>query len=110
MRATPEKFSSTDLDGKQVLCVVHDASKRVRSGVMERDTAIKSGANGALILTFNKKLKFPNKDVNLEDYEDLNSKLKGKKFRNGDVVVIGFADNYANAENGAVAIVLGLLG
>ena len=69
-----------------------------------RDIAVKNRAEGALILKFENKLHAPDSNYKggfdeLEKYFD---------FKNGDVLIIAFADDVRNAETGALAIAVEL--
>jgi len=106
---SPIEFSSPDLkdfigENKASLIISHNASSRIRKGVEQRDTAIKAGADGAIILVYEDELRFPVSDISLPEFKDKFFDLK-----KGDVVILGFADNYADAENGAIAIALDLI-
>lgn len=65
-----------------------------------RDIAVKSGADGALILKFDDKLYAPGLDSE-QDYKELE---KHFEFKNHDALVIAFSHDRRNAENGALAI------
>lgn len=69
-----------------------------------RDIAVKSGADGAIILIYNGRLQTPQVDyeVNYSELENLFD------FRNNDVLVVSFASKTRNAESGALAIAVEL--
>lgn len=69
-----------------------------------RDIAVKSGAEGAVIFRFENKLYAPESDY-VHDYGELES-LFG--FNDNDVLVVAFAKEKRNAENGALAIAIEL--
>ena len=69
-----------------------------------RDTAIKNGADGAIILKFEHKLYAPESDYE-QDYREME---KYFEFANGDVLVVAFSNEKRNAENGALAIAVEL--
>lgn len=64
-----------------------------------RDTAVRYGSEGAIILKFDKRLYAPESDK--FDYSELE---KCFELENGDVVILAFADSYAVAENSALAV------
>lgn len=69
-----------------------------------RDIAVKNKADGAIILKFEDKLYAPEFDYE-QDYKELE---KYFDFRNSDVLVIAFANDGKDAENGALAIAIEL--
>lgn len=69
-----------------------------------RDEAVKSGAEGALILKYDKKLKFYDSEFK-EDFSDIESKFDLNK---DDLVVLAYADSYKLAEYGALAVVINI--
>lgn len=107
-----EQLEVESLTIGKVNCAVHvpHAADKVKYGCEERDIAIKSGATGATTLVFtNGVLMFPGNDYPLDTKSD--KALKSIfNLSNGDVVIIGTADTYAAAEEGAVTAGLKLLG
>ncbi len=85
------------------------ASKMIKYGNEESDTAIKNGALGATTLVYTDGvLKFPGSDpVSPEIQNAFNKKFK---LKNDDVIVIGTAKTPENAEKGAVSVALQLIG
>ena len=69
-----------------------------------RDIAVKSGADGAIILKFDKKLYAPESGYE-HDYKELERYFD---FKNNDVLIIAFSNKSKNAENGALAIAIEL--
>ena len=69
-----------------------------------RDIAVKNRADGAIILKFENKLYAPESDYE-QDYKELE---KYFDFKNGDVLVIAFANSSKDAENGALSIAIEL--
>ena len=64
-----------------------------------RDEAVKNGAEGALILKYDKKLRFY--DLNYgENLSEIENKLKVSK---NDLVIVAYANSYKLAEYGAIA-------
>ena len=81
-------------------------SKKLAELYRLRDIAVRSGADGAIILKFDSKLYIPeSQDDN--KYEEIEKKFD---FENGDVLVIGFSGNNKNAETGALSIAVELSG
>lgn len=108
----PQEFHPGDLsEGFKSLLVIHNASDKIKTGMEERDIALASGADGALILVFKDRgLGFPAPDVRLSDFPETERELGKMKLREGDVIVISFGKTKARAEDGAVAIALDLTG
>ena len=70
-----------------------------------RDTALKNGADGALVLEYNGELKF----YGLEGSDnDVHFKEIEHKFElsSGDLVVVAYAGSYKLAEHGVLAVVI----
>ena len=69
-----------------------------------RDEAVKNGAEGALILKYDKKIRFydPGYKANLSEIEN---KLKVSK---NDLVIVAYADSYKLAEYGAIAAAISI--
>jgi predicted transcriptional regulator len=92
--------------------LVRNAAHAVRSGVEQRDKAIKVGALGATTLIFSRsKLTMPSCEEDVFKgisfiYDMLLSKLNPKE---NDVIVIGSGENKKNAEIGAKMAALELL-
>ena len=86
------------------------SSKNVTYGCEERDGAIKAGAIGATTLVcMNEKIIFPGS--NYEVSGDVDKAIRKEfKIKNEDVVVIGTANTYENAEIGAVTAALNIMG
>ncbi|MBI3034977.1 hypothetical protein HYY71_01520 [Candidatus Woesearchaeota archaeon] len=69
-----------------------------------RDIAVKSGAEGAIILRFDKRLYAPESDYE-QDYGELE---KHFEFKDNDVLVVAFSSKNRQAENGSLAIAIEL--
>ncbi|MFX1520606.1 MAG: DUF4443 domain-containing protein [Promethearchaeota archaeon] len=109
----------TDLNLKEltigkfdVICQLRNAASKVKSGVKQRDEAIKVGANGATTIIFEKKQLFippkPIRDLretNEEIYDMLTSHLN---LHEGDVLIVGTASNRAKAMEATIASALTL--
>ena len=67
-----------------------------------RDIAVKNNAEGAIILKYENKLYAPESDYEI-DYKGLE---KYYDFNDGDVLVVAFANEKRQAENGALAIAI----
>ncbi len=92
--------------------LVRDSAKAVRSGMEQRDTAIKSGASGATTLVFlNNKLFLPTGEQNIsESMPELHDKLVAQfKPKENDVIIIGCGENRDVAEIGAKMAAIKLL-
>ncbi|MEM2875796.1 MAG: DUF4443 domain-containing protein [Candidatus Bathyarchaeia archaeon] len=103
--------SRVTLGSSNVAILVSGLASAVRKGIEQRDAAIKAGALGATTLTYDgNKLIIPS--VEEEEfrrdpiYDALISKLKPK---NGDVIVIGSAEDEHSASLGAKMAALELL-
>jgi len=87
--------------------LIKNASSKVRSGIEQRDEAIKIGAEGATTLVCkNDRLIFPGFDRKIIDLE----KILRKHFRieNRDVIVIGSASTKKKAEEASIIAALSL--
>ena len=81
-------------------------SKKLAELYRLRDIAVRSCADGAIILKFENRLYIPESQDN-NKYEEIEKKFD---FENGDVLVIGFSGNNKNAETGALSIAVELSG
>lgn len=108
----PFEISLPDMtQDKCVGIILKNASEKIKSGIEERDIAIREGCNGAFILLYvNNEFKFPCADISILDYpishEHLNNIASRENLKEKDVIVICFADDVINAENGAIKISL----
>jgi len=106
----PIGFEASGLvEGRQSLIIVRNALDRVKDGVALRDIALKSGADGAVLLVYDGALKFPTGGLDLSDYPEAKRRLDGLELVPGDAIVIGFAQTQAKAEDGAVSVAEKLL-
>lgn len=86
-----------------VAAIVRGAAKKVKRGIEQRDEAIKVGAQGATVLVFQRgKLQFPDRFTRVEKGL-AESLIKTFTPREGDVIIIGTAQDLAKAEEGAKA-------
>ena len=69
-----------------------------------RDEAVKNGAEGALILKYNKKLRFHDSDYK-ENLSEIENKLE---LRENDFVIVAYADSYKLEEYGAIAAAISI--
>jgi len=108
---TMPEFADLDIvDRKACGIILHKACDKITTGLSEREIAVRSGADGAILLKYaGGRLSFPCDDISLEDYPKTRTFLAGKKLSEGDLVVIGFADKQEKAVDGAMAIVLDLI-
>jgi DNA-binding PadR family transcriptional regulator len=77
---------------------------RIEKTAQLRDSAIKNGAEAALVLVFDKKLKIPDFRCS-EDFSELENCYK---FRNRDVLIATFASSAKLAERGSLSIAIEL--
>lgn len=89
-------------------CIVKNAADRVKSGMAQRDEAIKIGASGATCLIYlNNMFQFPN------DSQNINPGVQESELsvdvNNGDVLVIGTGESSQLARLGTIAAGLSLL-
>lgn len=95
-----------------VAVLVRDSAQAVKSGMEQRDVAIKSGASGATTLVFsNNKLSMPTREQDISIsmpslYKQLLNKLRPKE---NDVIIVGSGENRELAEIGAKMAALQLL-
>ena len=68
-----------------------------------RDVAVKSGADGALILKYNKKLTAAESDY--DDFDEIENLFK---LEENDVLIIAFSNKKRQAENGALSVAVEL--
>ncbi|HID90484.1 TPA: DUF4443 domain-containing protein, partial [Candidatus Bathyarchaeota archaeon] len=95
-----------------VAIVVKDTGHKVRSGVQQRDTAIKVGAKGATTIVYcGGKLVAPYVSEDVErDYPEVAAQIFSSfSLNENDVVVIGTAGDEEKAEEGAYAAIRTLL-
>jgi predicted transcriptional regulator len=83
---------------KKIALHIKNPKKTGKSYIL-RDEAVKNGADGALILSFDGKLKFHDLDYE-QDFSEIEKKFDLSK---NDVVIVAYADSYKLAEHGALA-------
>lgn len=106
----PKEADLGDLaSGVQSVVLVRDGLNRLKNILDLRDTAVRAGADGAVLLTYTGgRIDFAG-GMNLGDYSQAEEKLLGLGPKEGDVIVVGFGRTYVNAINGALAVVLKLI-
>jgi len=72
--------------------------KHVKIKVELRDTAIRNGADAALILSFDKKLHAPGIEISFPELDKL------FKFEKNNILIVTFAKTQKDAENSALAV------
>jgi predicted transcriptional regulator len=95
-----------------IAILVRGSAQAVKSGMEQRDVAIKSGASGATTLIFsNNKLSMPAREDDISAsmpslYNELLNKFKPEE---NDVIIVGSGENRALAEMGAKMAALKLM-
>lgn len=96
------------IENHNVAVVVKKCAEKIKSGVEQRDEAIKSGALGATTLVCEKgRLKFPTMDKKIEVLENILRNVF--EIENGDVVIIASAETHSKSGNAALAAALSLI-
>jgi len=101
------EFSEIYPETAKSLVLVKTKEKKAIS-VEFRDTAVREGADGAIIAQFNKNIVIPCPDIDFKktypnDYRKIMLSLKPEK---GNILIICFANEKSNAEKGALVISL----
>ena len=89
-----------------VVLQVQGGADKVRSGVDQRDAAVKAGANGTVILTYEEgTLRIPgtSEDMCNLSPEDSKRLLREFSLSEGDVVLVSFAEEWWQALRGALS-------
>lgn len=98
-----KKIDLTNMFPNKKKIAIHiKKSNNVKKSSVLRDEAVKNGADGALILKYDKKLRFYDSDYK-QDFSDIESKFSLNK---NDWVIVTYADSYKLAEHGALAVVV----
>ncbi len=84
---------------KKTVAVHIKKSNKIGKSYLLRDAAVKNGADGALILKYDKKLRFYDSDYK-QGFSELENKFDLDK---NDLVIVAYADSYKLAEHGALA-------
>ena len=108
-----ERLPSTDmsLSDSNVAVQVKGSANMITSGIQQRDSAIKAGADGAttIVMKEGNLIIPPEYDLDLEQPVDARVIREIFDLKEGDVIIIGTAKNFDDAENGAVAAALDIL-
>ncbi len=88
-------------DKKKIALHLKNSNKEIKSHVL-RDEAVKNGADGALILKFDKKLSLydPGYKQDVSEIENMFDLSKN------DLVIVAYADSCKLAEHGALAVAI----
>ena len=104
---TGKEISSRDLtlSKNNYAILIKETQAEIKSGIEQRDEAIKAGADCAVTMVYDgEKLRFPkdfeHKLEHTEALEEIKAKLRPEK---GDIIVIGGGNNKINAIKGALA-------
>lgn len=89
---------------KKIITIQIKNFKKIANVVALRDEAVKNGAEGALILKYDNKLRFYDSDYK-EDLRKIENKLDLSR---NDLVIVTYADSYKLAEYGAIATVINI--
>ena len=84
----------------KIVAILLRKGNEIKNAYKLRDLAVKEKAEGALILRFNNKLHAPESEYD-KDFDELENLFA---FKNGDFLVVAFADNEKHAESGALAV------
>ena len=97
----PQKIKATKLfPDFKVNVILLKKNSEIRNTCKLRDLAVKEKAEGALILSYNGKLYTPESEHN-KDFDDFESIFK---LKNGDIIIISFAEREKHAESGCLAV------
>ncbi len=93
--------------------LVRGVADKVRNGMRVRDSAVSQGASGATTLILMEgKLQIPgvSQDAEIDFPEEVRSLVEELKPKEGDAIILGTAERWREAELGAIAGALSLLG
>jgi len=85
---------------KKTAVLVRKYNKKVKIDYKLRDIAVKAGADGAVILVFDGKLKIPEHEASNE-FDELNGIFE---YKNGNILIIAFADSYKKSETAGLKV------
>ncbi|HHQ45386.1 MAG TPA: DUF4443 domain-containing protein [Candidatus Altiarchaeales archaeon] len=106
----PDVFSANDmiLGGENAFIIVKGASDKLSaSALAERDTALKAGADTAVILVVRDgRIQFPSGGVDVEDYPETLKELENKELGDGDVVVIASSSRMPKSQDALIEVAL----
>ncbi len=102
------KLNMNELTSADCNVAVHvsGGGNSVRAGLEQRDAAVIIGARGAITVVFRKRrLSIPTISEDLsKDFPDVSSQITELfRMKESDVVVVGYADSWKQAEYGALA-------
>jgi hypothetical protein len=116
LRSTPvrlERLDPSDISiaERNVAVLVRGMARKIDLGIEQRDAAIKAGAEGAttIIAKKGRLLVPPDFDLDLEKPETSSTLRRLLLPGDGDVIIIGTAQEYDRAEDGALAAAFALL-
>ncbi|OIO62823.1 hypothetical protein COY26_04190 [Candidatus Woesearchaeota archaeon CG_4_10_14_0_2_um_filter_33_10] len=95
---------------EKAIVLLNKTDNNIKISFEQRDIAVRQGAEGAVILKFDKELYIPNADINFKEnykkaYDEI---LKRFDFKKGNILIVCFAKSLRNAENGALEIALSM--
>lgn len=96
--------SNKNIKNKNIMGVQIKSAAKIEKPYVLRDEALKNGAEGALILKYDKALKLYDLDYN-EDFSKIEKQFDLKK---GDIIIIAYANSLKLAEHGALAAAIGI--
>ena len=103
--ASIEKISGISLfPNKKIVAIKIKNPEKIANAVALRDEAVKNGSEGALILKYDKKLRFYDSD-HKENLSEIENKLELSK---NDWVIVAYADSCKLAEYGAIAAAISI--
>ncbi len=94
-----KKASILFFPGKKAVALQIKSPKSTEKAVILRDEAVRNGAEGALILKYENKLRF----CDLAHKEDLSEIEKQLDLEKGDTVIVAYSDSYKLSEHGAIS-------
>jgi len=99
-----EKIEYGDYKNLKSQGIIIKNAQKLEKTTLLRDKAIKNGADSALILVYDNKLKMPD----FESKEDFSGFEKYYSFNKGDILIAAFASSKKLAEQSALSIALEL--
>lgn len=96
--------SMKDFPDKKIIALLIKNPEKIEKPYILRDEAVKNGADGALILKYDKKLMIYGLDY-AQDFSNIEKKFGLTK---NDILIVAYADSYKLAENGALAAAIEL--
>ena len=99
-----KKVDLVDIPNKKKIAIHIKNPNEVEKSYVLRDEAVKNGADGALLLKYDKKLRLYDPDYK-QDFSEIENKFDLDR---NDLVVVAYADSYKLAEHGALAAAIRL--